>query len=154
MDTGGQRAWADKVWAQVVAHVEAEEDIAGDYRTAAAQADSPDLRYLIELISEDEARHHRVLTELANSLRSANEWRSIDPSLPEGAGRPVSPDLMAATKRFIEVEKQDARNLEELRRELRPVAATTIWSLLVELMELDTKKHLRILEFIAGRRAR
>ena len=48
-------------------------------------------------------------------------------------------------------EHEDAKSLHRLQKELRPLRNTTLFSLLVELMELDTKKHIVILEFIRRR---
>ena len=47
---------------------------------------------------------------------------------------------------------QDILNgpLRGLAKQLKDVKDTTLWHLLVELMEADTAKHIRILEFIKG----
>lgn len=55
---------------------------------------------------------------------------------------------MGATNRLIEFERDDEKALQRLKKELRPVRDTTLFWLLVTLMELDTKKHIAILEFI------
>ena len=61
------------------------------------------------------------------------------------------------TEQLIQKEQQDGHELERLQRELRDVKDTTLWSLLVDLMERDTQKHIAILRFAkkhAGRRKR
>ena len=53
-------------------------------------------------------------------------------------------------------EARDARELKRLQRELRDVKDTTLWSLLVDLMQRDTQKHIAILRFVrkhAGRKS-
>jgi hypothetical protein len=56
----------------------------------------------------------------------------------------------ASPERLLAFEREDERSLHRLQKELRPVRDTTQFCLLVELMELDTKKH-AILEFIRRR---
>jgi hypothetical protein len=46
-------------------------------------------------------------------------------------------------------EEQDRRELKRLRRQLRDVKDTTLWDLLVELMERDTERHIAILRFVS-----
>jgi hypothetical protein len=57
------------------------------------------------------------------------------------------------TKRLREFEEDDARNLVQLRKRLKPFADTTIWTLIVELLQLDTKKHITILRFLERHQA-
>jgi rubrerythrin len=145
----GASTWETEIWAQLSGHIESERDIMSGYAELAEQAEEPEVRYLIRLILDDEARHHRIFLELANALRGHIEWREIDPSVPDRSFRALPKEVIEKTKRFIAAEKTDASQLEKLHRNLRSVADTTLWSLLVELMELDTKKHLRILEYIS-----
>jgi hypothetical protein len=62
--------------------------------------------------------------------------------------RSGSQALRKATGELLRAERQDARRLRRLRHALRPVHETTIWPLLVETMECDTKKHILILKHI------
>ena len=55
--------------------------------------------------------------------------------------------LREATDRLLENEKKDREELKALRRELRSFEDTTLWALLVELMQRDTDKHIAILGF-------
>ena len=56
--------------------------------------------------------------------------------------------MREAAREFLEVERADERDLHRLQKSLKTVKDTTIWSLLVDMMELDTKKHQLILEFL------
>ena len=107
------------------------------------------VRYLIDLILNDESRHHQTFKELVNHVRSGVDYRDYGPQVPYVQG---SADeraaLLEATERFLAFEREDEKSLHRLQKELRPVRNTTLFSLLVELMELDTKKHIAILEFI------
>jgi hypothetical protein len=61
------------------------------------------------------------------------------------------------TDQLLQKEQADAQELKRLRRELRDVKDTSLWGLLVDVMERDTQKHIAILRFAkrhAGRRKR
>src|SRR5439155_20205917 len=107
------------------------------------------VRYLVGLILEDEARHHRLFRELVNRLKSDIDWKEYGPQVPYlGAARGDREQLVDATQRFLDFEHEDEKSLQRLQKELRPYRDTTLFSLLVQLMQLDTKKHIAILKFI------
>jgi len=51
------------------------------------------------------------------------------------------------TDQLLQKEQRDAQELKRFRRELRDVKDTSLWSLLIDLMERDTQKHIAILRF-------
>jgi AcrR family transcriptional regulator len=57
-------------------------------------------------------------------------------------------ELLAATRRLREYEETDKRELEALRKQLRPFEDTTLWRLIVDMILLDTEKHATILRFL------
>ena len=57
-------------------------------------------------------------------------------------------ELIAVVEDLLEVEHRDSDHLKELDKMLKDVRRTTVWPLLLELMELDNQKHIRILEFL------
>ena len=69
-------------------------------------------------------------------------------------GDPPDRALAEVTGCFLAAERADQKQLRALRSELRPFRDTSLWALLVELMEHDTAKHIRILSFIADHVAR
>lgn len=69
------------------------------------------------------------------------------PSLRRRSG--TGAEFAAVVRRLIELERRDRDDLLRLRKEFRPVADTTLFALLIDLMVLDTDKHLRILRFLA-----
>lgn len=130
-------------------HVDSEQELLDDY--AALAAESPGhVRYLLGLIVDDEARHHRIVREMANRVLGEMESCRVEPSVPyvsfEGSDRER---LFAATRRFLELEREDLRSLEAMARVVRQQRPGGLFPLLVRLMELDTQKHIAILEFIA-----
>jgi hypothetical protein len=120
------------------------------YERFADEASSPAARYLVNLIIEDERRHHRVLAEIADAIA----WGSLTDSTPAVprlvAGR-ADTELVEETKTMLASEKRDRAELRRLRRRLRSYSGT-IWPLLIDLMLLDTDKHTRILRFVVKHR--
>jgi rubrerythrin len=113
------------------------------------------IRYLIDMILEDEARHHQTFKELVNRVRSDIDFRDYEPKVPYlKRSAADSAALLAATNRLLAFEHADEQSLRRLQKELRPVRDTTLFALLVKLMELDTKKHITILEFIRDNEGR
>ena len=59
--------------------------------------------------------------------------------------------IEAATERLLAAERADAKELKQFAKQLKEVRDTTLWGLLVELMQDDTAKHIKILSFIRER---
>jgi rubrerythrin len=116
-------------------------------RVAADTTAGPAIRYLVDLILEDEERHHRVFAEMANQVRSFLTETDIQPRVPALAAR-ADPDLLAETRRLLEFERDDAKELKELRKVVKRSPRSSLQPLLVEMMRHDTAKHIAILEFI------
>jgi hypothetical protein len=140
--------WDEELLTHFTQHVNAEQELLEAY--AEFREGGPEhVRYLVDLILGDEARHHRMFQELVNRVRSDIDFRDYNPKVPYL--RPASAGVAAlteATDRLLAFEHEDQKSLHRLQKELRPVRDTTLFSLLVELMELDTKKHIAILEFL------
>jgi rubrerythrin len=140
--------WDENLLQHFREHVEGEREVLEAYAELAESA-REDIRYLVELILDDEARHHRLLHEMINRVRSDIDYREYGPRVPylekTAADRAR---LLEVTQRFLELERKDDKALKKLQKELAPVRDTTLFPLLVELMQLDTKKHVTILEFI------
>jgi hypothetical protein len=111
---------------------------------------SEGVRYLIRLILDDEQRHHQVFAEMANALQSFLEELSVEPMVPGLAPR-RDPALLDVTRRLLALEKEDAKELRQLRKSLRGAPKSMLHPLLVELMRHDTAKHIAILEHIVSR---
>ncbi len=97
---------------------------------------------------EDEARHHRLFDEWRNALQSDAEFRAVEPQVPHITRSPEAERVEIAAREFLEVERADERELHHLQKSLKDVKDTTIWNLLVDMMELDTRKHQLILQFL------
>jgi hypothetical protein len=145
----GASVWEKALYDHLTSHIEKERDLLVSYQAAAAYSQSPAFRYLASLVIEDELRHHRHFEDLAASVRADAECQpQISPiphlDLPDGDAERV----IGLAADLIAEEERDAVELRHLARELRDVKDTTLWQLLVRLMELDTAKHLEILRFV------
>jgi rubrerythrin len=157
--SAGPSAWERDLYAHLTSHVEGERALLQEYRAAAQTSPSKALGYLVNLLIDDEIRHHRIFTELAESLKNDALLRDKEPSIPyvdfdQTSNRDAVVDL---TDQLLRREQADAQELKRLRRELRDVKDTSLWSLLVDVMERDTQKHIAILRFAkkqAGRKRR
>jgi hypothetical protein len=145
----GLSVFEEKLYTHLIDHVSSEAELIASYRDLADAPATPDAaRYLLRLVVEDEQRHHRIIGEIATAIGEGIAWRNdadTVPNMPQG--KPI-PNLEDVTKRFLAAERADRKQLRSLRKELRPFRDTTMWSLLVEVMELDTEKHIRLLTFV------
>lgn len=139
--------WEQQLYRHFVEHVSSEQRVIQRYRDAAEHASSPAFAYLAMLILEDEQRHHKLMQELAESIRKFAELGGDEEPVPP-LYRPKDREaLVELTEELLTIEKADKKELAALRKELKDVATTTLWGLMVDLMERDTDKHIHILEF-------
>ena len=148
--TGASSGTRDLV--ELIARHGAEEgELLATYERLATEAPDASVRYLIDLILEDERRHHRLLAELSNAMAWDSVGQPPEPVTPR-LPRKISGALYEQTRLLRKSEQADYRALRRIRRRLRPFASTTLWGLIIDLMLLDTKKHATILRFLERRR--
>jgi rubrerythrin len=127
-------------------HLRDESYVLDRYEELAGSTTDSGTRFLLELILADEQHHHQVFEQLrATAAPDAGGDKLPGPPEPPAAEVPL---LLQQTQRFIEFEHEDAASLKALSRQLRSSETGTLWRLLVELMELDSQKHLRILDYL------
>jgi rubrerythrin len=143
----GLSVWEHDLYEHLTEHMQNELALVDRYEALAASAEGH-VSYLVKLIMEDEARHHRLFDEWRNALQSNAELREVEPQVPHMSRSKKAEAVRACAREFLEVERADERDLHRLQKSLKTVKDTTIWSLLVDMMELDTKKHQLILEFL------
>ena len=143
----GLSVWEADLMRHLTLHMEHEGALLASYQKLTEQSDAEYVTYLVNMILEDEIRHHRLFSELVNTLRSSVE-RTEGTSVPlvRNAANPV--ELLEATERLLDRERVDERELHRLSRELRDLRGTSVWPVLVEIMERDTEKHQGILRFL------
>lgn len=145
----GASVWEREMYEHLTSHAENEQKILEEYQQASVDSESAAFQYLVGLIVDDEIRHHRWFQELASSIRSDVEFRPEMPAVPRLTRWGAHPHQVAQlTEQLLEQERTDSHQLKALEKELKDQKDTTLWHLLVRLMEIDTEKHIEILNFV------
>jgi len=138
-----------ELYTHLTEHVRNERQVLERYVAAADATYSHALTYLVKLLIDDERRHHMMFNELASSLKHDAEFHSGEPTIPHmDFDRVDGAAVRELTDELMEREQQDKKELKKLQKELRDLKDTTLWSLLVDLMQRDTEKHIAMLRFV------
>ena len=141
-----------ELYDHVTAHGRNEGQVLQAYQELAEGGSPPAFAYLAGLILEDERRHHRLLDDLAATIRTSAELTGDPTPIPALSSLGADRDrILAETERFLALEQEDDAELTRLSRQLSDVRDTTAWDLIVRIMQLDNAKHRRILEFVRDR---
>ncbi len=145
----GASVWESELYEHLMSHEDSERKLLVEYKQAASASQSRAFQYLADLIIEDEVRHHRVFRELASALKTDAEFRPEEPAVPRLDHWGHNPaGVVEETTKLLEREHADADELRRLARQLKDLKDETLWQLLVKLMEMDTAKHIAILDFV------
>ena len=136
--------------ARLRSHAASEEEMVDAYGRLAESAPDGVVAYLAQLISDDERRHHELLTGMLARLEAQVRWEHDTSSLPTARHDPAPPELRDELQRLLAAEHADAAYLRHLRHDLRRLPDAAFLALIVELMALDTTKHIRILEHLCA----
>lgn len=147
MSTAQTNEWWVTLTHAFETHVREEARFLEAYEELCRSIEDPGARFLIELILEDERRHHGIFERLAAAAR--NDTESSRPPVPEPS-REEALAILEPTKRFLEAEEDDRGHLRDLAKKLEG-APDSLWRLLIEVMDLDTRKHVIILEYLCDR---
>ena len=129
------------------AHVRDEKDTIEAYEVFAREASSDAVRYLIRMILDDERRHHRVLAEVANTIRADSTFEKRGDQVPYLDVHSRDEGLLNETERFLKLERKDRAELKKLTRKARAVGGS-LDNFMMDLLQSDTDRHIRILRFI------
>jgi hypothetical protein len=144
----GASPWERELFDHLTEHVIHERELLEEYMDAARDTDSQALAYLIRLLVEDERRHHSLFRQLAQALKSSAELSASSPGIPRmDFHKENRAEVLEVTTRLLEREESDLCDLRRLHGDLKDVKDTTLWDLIVELMQRDTEKHIAVLRF-------
>jgi hypothetical protein len=147
--SAGPSQWERHLYKHLKEHAESERAMLDKYADVAERTDSKAFRYLVKLLIDDEVRHHNLFHDLADSLAIEAMMEPGEPEIPimdfRRANRAA---VLEGVKELLDNEERDRAELKQLERELRDVKDTSLWELLVELMQRDTEKHIAILKFV------
>jgi hypothetical protein len=154
----GQRSRSGTVEALLDAverHAIAEQDALSQYEYLRTASGDPVVALIMQLILDDEERHHGLLKRIEATLRDAMDWTHSPSSLPASAppGVPVPVELVETASALIKEERTGAHYLRDLAHRDKDVSAG-LQSLLIEMMAMDSEKHARLLQFVHDRLAR
>ncbi|MGQ0848575.1 MAG: hypothetical protein ACT4OP_05570 [Actinomycetota bacterium] len=145
------------IWAQQLAHylqehMDTEREALRTYAHLAEETRSDRVRFLIQMIIDDEVRHHRLFQDMVNWVRAEYSQRDdIETRMGLGGGTDIGEErehLLELTEELLVMERDDEKDLKELDKIVGEVADTAWWSALFESMRLDTRKHAMLLETV------
>jgi rubrerythrin len=143
----GLSTWERELFDHLVDHVRRESELIEAYERLAADA-AGHIAYVLGLIVEDERRHHRLFEEWCNALRASAEFREVTPQVPYLTKTARPDDVLAAVRKFVTIERGDEKDIVRLKKLVRPERDVTVWNVLLDVMELDTQKHIALLRFL------
>ena len=151
--------WARKLATELQEHLDEDRDVLGRYSELVRTTSDERIRYLVHLILDDAVRHQRMLQEMVNWLRAESETREVTgPRMPNHDAALVHAQEargeIALAGEVLAAERGHERRMRELRHRVEAVADTAWWGMLLTTMELDTRKHVRMLEYIRRTLAR
>jgi rubrerythrin len=129
----------------IQAHIRTEVTSVATYARLQQQANDPVIAAVLELLVQDETRHHALLERIARTIHDQLNWATEKP--PAAA----APAITAEEVRALELDER--READELHR-LSQVARgsdSELCGLLLESMAIDSDKHARLLSFVAQR---
>jgi hypothetical protein len=149
----GTKEWEVDMYERVSSHGKAEGEILDEYQALADDDDmSPAFRYLARMILDDEVRHHQIFDDLAASMKAQLDHDYDEQPIPSLRGFHADEfRIKRVTDDLLRIEREDLRELKEFSKQLKEFRTVSLWTFLIELMVDDTKKHIKILEFIRDR---
>ncbi len=135
-------------------HAIAEKDALAQYEYLRTASHDPVVALIMQLILEDEERHHGLLKRIEASLRDAVEWTHSPAALPASMPprQPAASELVDTATALIKEERTGAHYLRDLAHRDEQ-ASGGLQSLLIEMMAMDSEKHARLLQFVHDRLA-
>jgi hypothetical protein len=129
-------------------HAEHETEALHSYEELAGGSPDEHVRYVAALLLDDERRHHQLLAEMANRVRGDAEWRPLEPSVPHLGVSHDRAGLLDLTAQLMKTERHDLRRIRTLKRRLRRQRYQSLLSLVADILEFDTRKHIHMLAFL------
>jgi hypothetical protein len=146
-----KRSEMERLFDRLEAHEKQEAEVLGEYERAAAEAPDAGLRFLMDLVVEDERRHERLSHAMTVEMRQSLLWLGGEPPLPAVAPEPQArQQLLRQTERFLQIERDGERQLDELHHQVKGLYEG-LFEVIVDTMLADTRKHVGILEYIKER---
>lgn len=147
---GGELSESELLLHVLERHVRSEEESMAAYRQIGSVGD-PVVAMLMELVIEDELKHHDLLQRMALRLRNDIELASSPDALNASPAHPHGmAEVVAVVRHYVKDEREGARIMKRLARDNDGLYGG-VFSLLLEVMVRDSEKHEAILRFILRR---
>jgi hypothetical protein len=137
-----------ELYRHLIQHLDTEAGLVEAYERLGDDTGVDYLGFVGRLIAEDERRHHRLYGEWAQALAAMAELRDGAEGIPVPSAEPDPAFVLSRAEALMAVEEHDLAEIARLRHLVRDVRDTTLWSVLLDVMALDTEKHLRLLRFV------
>jgi hypothetical protein len=142
----GASVWEEEMLRYLAEHVRREGSILYEYEKLASTTSSKALAYAMNVLLEDERRHHAWFGQLAETIRTEASLSADEPPIPWlDLAKEDRSQLEGLLSDLLRNERVDAVELKRLRKELRDFETTTLWTLVVDLMQRDTDKHIALI---------
>ena len=116
--SAGPSPWDRQLHAHLRGHVETERAILEKYAEVAERTDSKAFRYLVNLLIDEEVRHHRHFNEMADSLETQALMKREEPDIPYmDFHRADRAAVLEGAKELLENEERDIGELKRLQRD-------------------------------------
>jgi rubrerythrin len=142
---------SDRLIRALEAHAAAEVHDVGTCQQIAQRTADPAVRFLFDLVLEDEQRHHSVIQSMIRRLQEEVEFVPSPDAMPV-ADAPTSadPEMVASVRALIRDEQEGARYLRHLARQ-EPALYGGLFSMLLETIARDSEKHAAIFRYVLRR---
>ena len=134
----------------VESHVEAESKFLHEYSDAIRNHESPLARFVLELILQDEEKHHQLLKQVIRRLKSDLSFRFTAPAdsgSVETVGHINIPRMILLTDKFLEEEREGIQKMQGILAQAAPLYDGLLVMILKMLVK-DSEKHILMLEFL------
>ncbi len=143
-----QRSAVEQLCDLLETHEDEERELLREYQEAATSGIDAGVDFLMQIILEDEQRHHRLMKKMADDVRQSLIWtHGTQPLPPITATAEARQVLLRRTKAFLDIEHESLHQLNELQLKVKQLKSGLL-ELLVQGMRTDTEKHAHILEYI------
>ena len=129
-------------------HEHKEQKTLEEYQGAIEKTEHPMVKFLLNLIRLDEAKHYEVVNSMLSTVQKNLFWRDSPAALDlfQGVGAEQE-ELLALVKKFIRLEREGIKEYESLLSETKDYYEG-LFSLLMRGLIKDSEKHLMFLEFL------
>jgi rubrerythrin len=158
MGPAGQSEWPEErklppdeyLLRALESHISGERTFLAQYRDLAESTQDPIVKLIMNIVLEDEERHHTLMRQLATRLKDGLYWAHTPDALPSTTPATADADAHEALRRFASSERSSIHELNQLAGQADGLYGGLPTELL-EMMALDSQKHEHLLRYLSRR---